>query len=248
MNGSVEFVTGIQGGGKSLLCIERAYYHALKGGWVFTNIELHPEAWRERMAHDGVIFDPQRVQMLKGDTREFDKQIGRGTADCPVMGVIDEAHLSHHARDFKDTTRAQLDLVSLARKLDIFLIFCTQDFSNVDKQFRKMAANLWHCRNLRQLKLLGVIPFPIPLMIRVCHPMLTGKIGPGSGEPVFNRKWVHALYNSDALLGASAKSFEALPRLEATALARVQSSSTLTRGLLLSERLAAVVVSLLVVL
>ena len=167
MNGFIEMVTGTLGGGKTSLAVERIYEHLCKGGWVYTNIECYPDKIAERMAQIGLEFDPQRLVILQGDAREFHKHVKRGTADSLVMVAIDEAGLEINSRDWGKTEKPQLAFNTMARKLDIWLVYISQDANDVDKQIRKKADTIWVCRNMKKLKIWGVFPFPLPFYFRV---------------------------------------------------------------------------------
>lgn len=203
MNGAIEIITGTLGGGKTLFAVERIYNHLLTGGWVYTNIEVYHEKFAARMAEAGFEFIPERLVHLEGDPRDFHRQISRGTSDSCVMLVIDEAGLGFNSRDWAKTDKANLTFNTLARKLDILLLYISQDINDIDKQFRKKAARLWVCRNFRHYQFLGVVPMPFPLMFRVCFDNSTGSSKPRKlhSEIGIKRSWACGLYNTDAILG-----------------------------------------------
>lgn len=223
MKGSVEFVTGALGSGKTLLVVsELLYNHVKAGGYAFHNIEVFHDEWAKKLLDDGLVFDPSRLVNLTGSAREFDTQIAQGTDDHQVMVVIDEVHLSHNSRDWADTDRAQLDLVTLVRKLNIRLVFITQDMTNVDKQFRKMAVYRWHCVNLAAIRLMGVIPLPLPLCLRIRHFMSNGNTIHTEREVIPLPRWAFKLYNTKALIGEAAARFSNLRKVEGGPLQRAQ--------------------------
>lgn len=229
MNGSIEIVTGTLGGGKTLLAVERAYYHLRRGGHVFSNIEIHPERIAERLALEGFQFEPDRlVQLSTESLRGFEEQIKRGTKDCPVMVVLDEAHLEWNSRDYaqsrkEDSVKRMLDFNTLARKLDIDLVYVTQSMTDIDKQLRSKAAKLVVCRNMKQLRIMGLIPLPLPFYSRVYFDISVGNPKPQKTDfDIFLLpRWVCSLYNSDALLGKSAKAFEGMEIASSTPLKRI---------------------------
>jgi hypothetical protein len=223
MNGAIELITGTLGGGKTLVAVERIYEHLERGGYVFTNIELYPEEITRRMAERGYVFDPSRLTFLKPeDMEKFHEHVARGTKNSQVMVAIDEAHLSHHARDYLNTDTSLVDFNTLVRKLDILLLYITQDPSNLDKQFRKMVGTLWVCRNMRHYKILGVLPFPIPIFFRVQFDTTRGqKPVKVSSDISYRKSWACGMYNSDALLGSTAQRIGQLRQVEAKPLARI---------------------------
>ena len=224
MNGAIEIITGTLGGGKTLFAVERIYWHIRAGGWVYTNIEVHPEEFAKRLAAEGLEFDPARLVILTGDPREFHKQISRGTKDSVVMLVIDEAGLSFNSRDWAKTDKANLTFNTLVRKLDILLLYVSQEINDVDKQFRKKAGKLWVCRNFRHYHLMGVIPMPIPMMFRVCFDNSTGSSKPRKlhSEITIRRSWACGLYNTDAILGQDQGEMGKMKTVTATPLRRIE--------------------------
>jgi hypothetical protein len=230
VNGSIEIVTGTLGGGKSLFAVERIYFHLLAGGWVYTNIEMHHAAVAAEMADHGVEFEPDRLVLLTGPLAEFHTLVSRGDENSNVMVVIDEAHLGFNSRDWAKTNRDLLDFNSCVRKLDILLLYITQDITNLDKQFRKLAGIQWMCRNMAKppMKLLGVIPVPIPLLFRIPFNKTVGNDKGVAGSPqiVGSTKWVWKLYNSDALLGESRTKMETMRKVSAKPLKRIKKTNT----------------------
>lgn len=232
MNGKVEIVSGTLGGGKSLYAVETLYGHLQKGGYVYTNIEINVDAVADRLLKSGYVFDPKRLVKLSSvSLRGFHTEIARGIGSMCVMVVLDEAHLEWNARDYQkarkdETTKEMLNFVTLVRKLDIHLVFITQDSADIDKQIRKKVSTLVFCRNLKKLRIGGLIPCPIPIMVRVFYDVSVGNAKPIMlYQDIFmSRKWVYPLYNSDALLGESAALFESLPQVEGGALNRSETT------------------------
>jgi len=229
MNGRIEIIAGTLGGGKSMCAVERAYEHLERGGYVFTNVEMHPEKIAERMLSRGYVFEPDRLVRLDGNSvSDFHLQVARGTADAQVLVMIDEAHLEWNSRDYavtrKDTqAKEMLNFCTLVRKLDIILLFITQAPEDIDKQLRKKANLLWICRNMRYYKIWGIIPFPLPIMTRTCFDIAVGHAKPMKqfSEFFLRPTWACQLYNSDALLGQAAGKFAEMQTLVARPLKRV---------------------------
>jgi len=243
VKGYVEVVTGVQGGGKSLTVIERAYDHVKKGGYFATTIEVFPEEWRKELYQDGYIFEPSRLIQLEGGVRDFETQLLQGTDEMQVMVALDEIHLSHHARDWQDTSRAQRDLVTLIRKLNIILEFITQDMSNMDKQFRKMCVRRTHCINLSGQKWLGIIPTP-PVCFRIQHLLSDGHSIHSNKEMYVLPKKYFKLYNTKQLMGEQAQKFGALKRVEGKALERVAGKGPISAPWLELAAAASVAISI----
>lgn len=225
MNGSIAAITGAMGGGKTLYGVSMEMIpHVKRGGFVYSNIELHIEEIRLHLAECGLVLDPDRIRVFKGKSLvDLQANIGRGTHDMPVMVIFDEAALDGlNSRDWKDLNREFLNFNVLVRKLDIRMIYIAQKFHMLDKQVRDLCQTLVDCRNLKNFRLFGMIPFPIPLLVRVHHENTWGKLNKTHSDLVFSPKWAFKLYNSDALLGDAASKFASLEIHNATALQRIE--------------------------
>jgi len=226
-------VTGTLGAGKTAFTVEQMYDHLCRGGWVFTNVEVfhdekhpHPMALRDnfkqRMAKDGYVFQPERLVVLTGNARTFHEHIKRGTANCVVLLVIDEAGLDLNSRDWAQTEKPQLAFNTMARKLDIRLLYITQDANDVDKQIRRKADTIYVCRNLKNLRILGVVPIPIPLYIRVRFDNTRGDKPRKMDFDLAFKSKAWGLYNSDAMVGSSATQFANMQTVDAAPLERIR--------------------------
>ncbi|MBI2513545.1 MAG: AAA family ATPase [Opitutae bacterium] len=223
MNGKIWAVTGTLGGGKTTLGAEVALIHLRGGGWMFTNVAFFADRVREWMAEGGRKFDPSRLVMLTGELSEFHKQVFRGTPEQPVLVLIDEASLDFNARDYRDTSRDLLAFVNFVRKLDIHLVFITQRFEDLDKQFRARVAELFVCRNMKALKIWGIIPCPLPFYFRVRFDNTRGNGRPVKldSEVVF-RSWAWGLFDSNALTGKGHEQFLAMQTAHASPLEKIE--------------------------
>lgn len=225
MNGYCELITGTLGGGKTLYAVERAFEHALKGGWVFSNIPFRHVGWAEAMERRGYIFEPERVVTLTGEqTLEFHRHVPRGTHDRAVMVIIDEAGLEFNARDWAKTSKELLALNTLARKLDIVMLYISQQSADIDKQFRGKCRCEWQCRNMHNIRMFGLFPVKIPLYSRVCYDTTKGKREYLCSDVFTIPKWVFPLYDSDALVGRGNLAVSSLLRVDGTPLRRVERS------------------------
>ena len=221
MNGFTKLVTGNLGGGKTSWLVEIGYEHMRAGGYFATNIEVKADAIRARMAAEGYEFDPSRLRVLTGGLDDFYAQIWRGMPDCVVMVAIDEAAIvGFNSRDFAKLNRTVFNFCTLVRKLDVGLYWATQRPQFFDKQLRDLCQSLIDCRDTSQLRFMGIIPFPIRLLVRVYHQNIGGRFEKTHSEVVTRKKWVWKLYNSDALLGQNAQAFSTMERVSASALKR----------------------------
>lgn len=223
MIGYIKLITGNLGGGKTSYGVEVIAEHLLRGGYVVTNIKLKPDAIEDWMAAKGFVYDPERVRILEGSNlQDFYDQLWRGTAERVVLCVIDEAAISgFNSRDFAKLNRKVFEFCTLARKLDIGMHWITQRPQFFDKQLRELCTALIDCRNMKDYRLWGVIPLPIPLQVRVYHQMIDGRPRKMYSEVVSPKKWVWPLYDSDALLGTAADDFASLQRADISGLQRI---------------------------
>jgi len=222
MNGFLKLITGNLGGGKTSWAVEQIVEHLRGGGYAATNIEMKFDEVEKWLASQGYVFDASRLIILKGGLTEFYEQIPRGAPDCVVLTVIDEAAIvGFNSRDFAKLNRTVFNFCTLARKLDVGLFWITQRPQFFDKQLRELCCALIDCRDMRQFRIWGVIPLPIPLLVRMHHQMIDGRPVHPSAEVVVRKKWVWKLYNSDALLGDAASEFYKMRKVSASQLQRV---------------------------
>lgn len=220
MNGYVELITGTLGGGKTLFAVERIFEHLALGGYVFTNIAMKPDAIRAALeVRKRKKFDPSRLVVWTGDeAREPQNHVMRGTAERCVMLVIDEAGLEHNARDWAKTDRDFIALNALARKMELVVLYISQQATDFDKQVRSRCRAEWQCRNLHNLRLFGVLPVKVPLYARVCYDITKGKREYVTYDVLPLPMWVCELYDSNALVGRGKEALEKLVQATATPL------------------------------
>lgn len=218
MNGSIELIEGSLGSGKSAFAFERVMEHLGMGGYCFTNIKHHADLLAGYFSSLGLVFEPDRLVYLEGSMKDFHSRVARGNKDMTVMVVIDEAHLDFNAMDWALVDRDLVNFATLCRKFDITLLFITQDKDNVVKQFRRMVQTLFHCRNMRQFRLFGMIPMPIPLFVRIRYDCTMGSKPQRLDPELLWKSPSWGYYDSDALLGPSAQKFASMTRLNATPL------------------------------
>ncbi|MFH1499498.1 MAG: zonular occludens toxin domain-containing protein [Verrucomicrobiota bacterium] len=224
MIGFLKLVTGNMGGGKTSYVVELGIEHLLKGGTFATNIKMHLDKVAAHIEMCGYEFDPSRLIHLTGDVATFFDQVPRGDSSRVVLVAVDEAALEGmNSRDWGKLDRRIFNFCTLARKLDIGTIYITQQPEFFDRQLRKLCnGGLVDCRNLREYRLWGVIPIPLPLLVRVHHSLTGGVFRKTFSEPITVRKWVWPLYDSDALLGAAAGEFSQMQRAASGGLRRIK--------------------------
>lgn len=222
MNGEIQMVTGTLGGGKTLLGVEIACNHLRKGGHVYTNIEIRPEAVAHWLAVQGYEFDPSRLHVIpNASIKAFHEVLQRGEPDMRVYVIIDEAGLEFNSRDWKNTNRELLNFNVLVRKFDIFLVYIAQKPEMLDKQFRGLCQTQIDCRNLKHYRIFGHFSIPLPLLFRVHYSLVWGKRIHTHTQTCTVPKWVFPLYNSDALLGDAAGKFAGMKHAARSPLKRI---------------------------
>ncbi len=218
--GKIEIFTGALGSGKTAFAVELAMEHLLRGGTVITNVEMNRERLRDWLASEGREFDDGRLKFIE-DSGEFYKEISVGAENMCVMALIDETHIEHNSRDWQKTTRELLLFNTMARKLYVHVVYITQNENNIDKQLRSLANIVWRCRNMSQLRVLGVVPFPFPVLVRVPH-LYTPGMKPVHMAPQFSYKSkAFGFYKSDAIVGSAKALFSTLPQADISPLRRI---------------------------
>ena len=166
----VECFTGLMGGGKSYMAVERASKHFLKAGRVFTNLQLkfdNIKTWAEE-EHGILLQDQQYSHLSLDELREFPRHITAGTQKNPCLVIIDEAALFFNARDWAKTSKAILEFLTQTRKVDVNIIFITQSIDDIDKQFRRRIHYTWTMVDVQKIKVFN-LRWPWPHMIRTCY-------------------------------------------------------------------------------
>ncbi|HWA88114.1 MAG TPA: zonular occludens toxin domain-containing protein [Opitutus sp.] len=247
--GAIWLISGELGSGKTAAGVELAYDLLSIGGWVFTNVKIYVEAIRDRLASEGLEFAEERLVFLQGrNMREFYWQLKRGEAGCPVMALVDEADLDWNARNTHDKekrpTEEFLNLIKMARKLDIWFVFVAQDGLDMDSQVRRKFTVEVVCRSLKHEQIFG-IPCPIPAYVRIRWKVYRGLAHHKIGAPEWFfhlRAW--GLFESKALLGEKAEDFAKFGQARRTRLKKIERTA---KGFTWVHGLAAAVVVILCV-
>jgi zona occludens toxin (predicted ATPase) len=218
----IELYEGRLGGGKTYSACVRMVDQVARGGLIATNIEIVWDKFSEYIQNKFNVV-PERDQFISLQ----DEQIGlfhrftpSGTAELPVLVVIDEAHLTFNARDFAQTDklyRETLTFLTQSRKVNTDIIFIAQSVLNMDKQFMRLVQFIWRFRDLAKWKIPGLgIPYPLKQILAVQFDY--------DGKTVLQRSFVQkdkrifGLYNTNSLI-------REFPRLEA-----ITTKRTLTKA------------------
>lgn len=221
MNGRIDLRVGNRGSGKSRDEVEEGYYHLRAGGWWYTNIEVYPDEIERQMAEEGYKFAPERLVALPKDCEDWHLKIARGTPKSLVRVSIDEGHFKYDAKDHAKTPKDDRAFFTLARKLDIHLVFISQRTTKIDKVLRDDVDMVITHKDLASLRLFGVAPFPWHVFVIILADTINGKLETRGHNVKLNREWTFRLFNSDALLGSMAQRLGNLEIKEAVPLERI---------------------------
>ncbi len=200
----IELYEGRLGGGKTYSAAVRLVDHVRRGGIICTNIELIWPAFKDyiRTSYGLEAEDDQFIRLREEQVGLFHRFTPSGTADLPVLVVIDEAHLTFNARDFAQTDklyRETLTFLTQSRKVNTDIIFIAQSVLNMDKQFMRLVQFIWRFRDLAKWKIPGLgIPYPLKQILAVQFDY--------DGKTVLQRSFVSkdkrifGLYNTNSLI------------------------------------------------
>lgn len=169
----IELYEGRLGGGKTYSATVRIVDHLCRGGLVATNIDIvWPEVADYIARRFGlVVKNDQLLRLHEDQIGLFHRSTPSGTAELPVLVVIDEAHLTFNARDFAQTDRLYretLTFLTQSRKVHTDVIFIAQSVLNMDKQFMRLVQYIWRFRDLSKWKIPGLgIPYPLNQILAV---------------------------------------------------------------------------------
>jgi len=193
----IEIFQGRIGGGKTYSAVLRMAAHLSKGGHVFTNIEVNPLGFSELCRKKfGVVinFDLQFHAIEGEEISRFDKLITSGSMDCPVLCVIDEAHLWFNAREWQKSSKELMTFVTQSRKVMVDIILITQSMSTLDKHLRIQSQFIWAFKDFQKF----ISWFPIPSILCLQFDVDgTTFIG---WHFVIKSPLVYSAYNTNALL------------------------------------------------
>jgi hypothetical protein len=200
----IELYEGRLGGGKTYTAAVRMVDHVRRGGIVCTNVELIWPAFKQFIQDQYGLEaeDDQFISLHDEQVGLFHRFTPSGTAELPVLVVIDEAHLTFNARDFAQTDklyRETLTFLTQSRKVNTDVIFIAQSVLNMDKQFMRLVQFIWRFRDLAKWKIPGLgIPYPLKQILAVQFDY--------DGKTILQRTFVNkdkrifGLYNTNSLI------------------------------------------------
>ncbi len=157
----IEVFEGRLGGGKTYTAVYRMLGHLIRGGTVCTNVELKWDGIAElAKTRHGVILEREQLILLEDwQITEFFKYTPSGTADMPVLVVLDEVHIHFNARDYAATDknfRETLVFLTQSRKVATDVIFISQSILNIDSQFARLVQYVWRFRDMSKWRIPGL--------------------------------------------------------------------------------------------
>lgn len=140
------------GSGKSYMVMEILMPHWIQGGTacVSDNVEIKWDGCvkyaKERAR---VVLQPDQYRVIRSsDVVRLHEVTPPGTADLPVILVVDEAQDAFNARDWGDKgKRAFFSWLCQSRHDDNDVYILSQAAANVDKQVRRLCTFYWVTRN-----------------------------------------------------------------------------------------------------
>ncbi len=200
----IELFEGRLGGGKTYNAVVRMVAHLARGGTICTNVEIIWPAIQEYVAKRWglMVEDDQCIRLEDEQIFTFHRYTPSGTADLPVLVVVDEAHLHFNARDHGTTDRKfreTLTFLTQSRKVNTDVIFISQSILNMDRQFGRLVQYIWRFRDLSKWKIPGLgISYPFPQILCVQYDY--------DGRTMLNRSFankdvrIFGLYNTNSLI------------------------------------------------
>lgn len=204
----IEIFAGRLGGGKSYSATLRIVEHACRGGHTYTNVELHVDAIiRYCRDERGFVVSAEQFHLLTGEQiGRFHRNTPVGEKDCPVLVVVDEAHIWIDQRAFN---KKELDemffFLTQSRKQNTDVIFISQHQRNLDNRVARLIQYIWMFRDMSKWRIPGLfMKWPFPHLVQSCFDY--------DGRTLLNRNWlikdkkIFALYNTDAMLSEVVRS------------------------------------------
>jgi len=162
----IEIVEGVGvGAGKSYYTCTRIIGHLAAGGTVFAS-ETFGLVWDATKAlveeRYGLLLQPEQYETFpQSDIPRLHEVTPKGTGDCPLLVVVDEAHMELNCRDFADKSkRPFFQWLTQSRHDDTDVIFISQAAANMDKQIARLATYVFRVRNLLGFSLPGLGKLP----------------------------------------------------------------------------------------
>lgn len=196
----IEIIDGTVGNGKTMLAATLIAARLARGCHVYTNIEILWEGMEKlvRTWHRRVPKRSQLHILEMGESCDFHKHVvGGATPFSASLAVLDEVHLWFNARDWQKTSRGLLDFLSQSRKVRLDVMFISQSKKNIDSQFLRQAAFGWECRNMSEVRIMGM-PYPFKEILAIRFDLRERLVNARKRIPICPLVWNS--YNTEAIL------------------------------------------------
>ena len=205
------------GAGKSYYVATRIISFLAAGGsvWASATFGLDWEETKKLVADRyGVEIEEDQWHVFPQDQISTLHEVTPiGTADCPILIVIDEAQGELNARDWADKHKRAFFLwLTQSRHDDCDLIFISQSALNIDKQIARLATYIIRVRNMANFSFPGLGKWPFKQFV-VGRYDQDGKTFLGPRLWLWHDKGIFKCYSSKVMRGAHKRfSSTAVPR------------------------------------
>lgn len=196
------------GAGKSYYVATRILVHLSRGGTVYA-ADSFGLKWPETKAlvakrYGLELDDSQYVVFPAEQVERLHEVTPQGTAEMPILIVVDEAHTHLNARDWstdkKSPKRKFFNWLTQSRHDDCDLIFISQHAANMDRMIARLVTYIIRLRNMTQHSIpgLGAWPFKQFMVNRYDQDGKTLM----KQSLIWHDKEIFAIYNSKVMRGA----------------------------------------------
>jgi len=149
------------GSGKSYFVASEIYRRLISGHTVVVteSFKFLFDKAKELAAnwHNVVLEASQFIVIPEAETLNIHKLTPAGTADSPVLVIIDEAHDHLNARDWADKSRRPFfSWLTQSRHDDTDVWFISQNLNNVDKQCARLVTRIFQMRDMKETWIAGI--------------------------------------------------------------------------------------------
>ncbi|RBP46387.1 zonular occludens toxin Zot [Roseimicrobium gellanilyticum] len=144
-------VTGVMGGGKSMLCADIMRTALSEGAVVHTNIALNQAIIDEKGWTELYVKLPEDSDLWRSLLR-------KGAEGAENLLVVDEASLAFHVHDQqkrRDANRGIFELLVWSRRAGLDVYFVSQSAQNLDSQLRRLTEIRYHCTQVKMIPFIG---------------------------------------------------------------------------------------------
>lgn len=204
------------GSGKTYYVVaRRILQHLAQGGYVYASntLDLCWEQCREYCAERWAveIEREQYVSFPNEDVPRLHEVTPAGTAERPVLVVVDEAQIALNARDWAEKgKRAFFAWLTQSRHDDTDVVMITQHIHNIDAQILRLCTYITRVRNMENFSVPGLGKWPLKQFVASRYD--------SDGKTLMEKVWlkhdpkVFAAYRSKACRGSHKRAGELPPK------------------------------------